>query len=46
MRIGDVLIPPWLSFYAPSPTPAEDQPLEACLWHGFMGFGRWKHPGN
>jgi len=43
VRVGDVLILPFLSFHAPWPEPKEDQPPEACLWHGFSGYTRWKH---
>lgn len=43
VRVGDVLILPYMSFRAPSPTPVEEQPVEACMWHGFSGFKRWKH---
>lgn len=44
IRVGDVLILPYMSFQAPAPEPIDGQPAEACLWHAFSGFTRWKHP--
>jgi len=44
VRVGDVMILPFRSFHAPAPERIEDQPPEACLWHGFSGYTRWKHP--
>ena len=46
VRVGDVLILPVDAFRAPTPEPSQDQPIEACLWHGFNGHSRWRHSGK